>query len=47
MNIENEDSKEKFYSESNIKAIKESIKQLEEEKVVKKSLKELEEMADE
>ena len=25
MNIENEDSKEKFYSESNIKAIKESI----------------------
>lgn len=47
MNIENEDSKEKFYSESNIKAIKESIKQLEEGKVVKKSLKELEEMADE
>lgn len=47
MNIENEDSKEKFYSESNMKAIKESIKQLEEEKVVKKSLKELEEMADE
>ena len=26
MNIENEDSKEKFYSESNIKAIKESIR---------------------
>ena len=47
MNIENEDSKEQFYSESNIKAIKESIKQLEEGKVVKKSLKELEEMADE
>ena len=36
-----------FYSENNIKAIKESIKQLEEGKVVKKSLKELEEMADE
>lgn len=36
-----------FYSEDNIKAIKESIKQLEEGKVVKKSLKELEEMADE
>ena len=35
-----------FYSENNIKAIKESIKQLEEGKVVKKSLKELEEMAD-
>ncbi len=47
MNIENEDLKEKFYSESNMKAIKESIKQLEEEKVVKKSLKELEKMADE
>lgn len=47
MNIENEDSKEKFYSEINMKAIKESIKQLEEGKVVKKSLKELEEMADE
>ena len=47
MNIENEDSKEKFYSESNMKAIKESIKQLEEGKVVKKSLKESEEMADE
>lgn len=46
MNIENEDSKEKFYSESNIKAIKESIKQLEEGKVVKKSFKELEQMAD-
>ena len=29
-----------FYSENNIKAIKESIKQLEEGKVVKKSLKE-------
>ena len=36
-----------FYSENNIKAIKESIKQLEEGKVVKKSLKEFEEMADE
>lgn len=36
-----------FYAENNIKAIKESIKQLEEGKVVKKSLKELEEMADE
>ena len=42
MNIENEDSKEKFYSESNIKA----IKQLEEGKVVKKSLKKLEQMSD-
>ena len=47
MNIENEDSKEKFYSESNIKAIKESIKQLEEGKIVKKSLKKLEQMSDE
>ena len=46
MNIENEDSKEKFYSESNIKAIKESIKQLEEGNVVKKSLKKLEQMSD-
>lgn len=46
MNIENEDSKVKFYSESNIKAIKESIKQLEEGKVVKKSLKKLEQMSD-
>lgn len=46
MNIENEDSKEKFYLESNIKAIKESIKQLEEGKVVKKSLKKLEQMSD-
>ncbi len=46
MNIENEDSKEKFYSESNIKAIKESIKQLEEGKVVKKYLKKLEQMSD-
>ena len=36
-----------FYSENNIKAIKESIKQLAEGTVVKKSLKELEEMADE
>lgn len=47
MNIKNEDSKDQFYSESNMKTIKESIKQLEEGKVVKKSLKELEEMADE
>ena len=46
MNIKNEDLKEKFYSESNMKAIKESIKQLEEKKVVRKSLKELEQMAD-
>ena len=36
-----------FYSENNIPAKIESIKQLEEGKVVKKSLKELEEMADE
>ena len=36
-----------FYSEKNMKAIKESVKQLEEGKVVKKSLKELEEMANE
>ena len=36
-----------FYSENNMKAIKESIKLLEEGKVVKKSLKEFEEMADE
>ncbi len=35
-----------FYSENNIKAIKESIKQLEEGKVVKKSLKKLEQMSD-
>lgn len=47
MNMKNEDLKDQFYSENNIKAIKESIKQLEEGKVVKKSLKELEEMADE
>lgn len=46
MNIKNEDSKDQFYSESNMNAIKESIKQLEEGKVVKKSLKELEQMAD-
>ena len=46
MNIENEDSKEIFYSVSNIKGIKESIKQLEEGKVVKKSLKKLEQMSD-
>ena len=36
-----------FYSESNIKALKESIKQLEEGKVVVKTMKELEAMADE
>ncbi len=47
MNIKNEDSKDQFYSESNMKTIKESVKQLEDGKVVKKSLKELEEMADE
>ena len=35
-----------FYSENNMKAIKESIKQLEEGKVVKKSLKKLEQMSD-
>ena len=47
MNIKNEDSKDQFYSESNMKTIKESVKQLEDGKVVKKSHKELEEMADE
>ena len=36
-----------FYSESNMKAIKESIKELEEGKVVTKTLKELKEMEDE
>lgn len=36
-----------FYSESNIKALKESIKQLEEGKVVVKTMKELEAMEDE
>ena len=35
-----------FYSENNMKAIKESIKHLEEGKVVKKSLKKLEQMSD-
>ena len=34
MNIENEDSKEKFYSESNIKAIKESIRRGESRKKI-------------
>ena len=37
MNIKNEDSKDQFYSESNMKTIKESVK---------KSFKELEQMAD-
>ena len=46
MNIKNEDSKDQFYSESNMKTIKESVKQLQEGKVVKKSFKELEQMAD-
>lgn len=36
-----------FYSESNIKALKESIKQLEEGKIVEKTMKELEAMEDE
>lgn len=36
-----------FYSESNIKAIKESIKQLEEGKVVVKTMEELEAMENE
>jgi len=36
-----------FYSESNMKALKESIKQLEEGKIVVKTMKELEAMADE
>ena len=35
-----------FYSESNTKAIRESIKQLNEGKVIKKSMKELEEMSE-
>ncbi len=46
MNMKNEDLKDQFYSESNMNAIKESIKQLKEKKVVIKSLKELEQMAD-
>lgn len=36
-----------FYSESNMKAIKESINQLEEGKVVAKTIEELKEMEDE
>ena len=36
-----------FYSESNMKAIKESIKQLEEGKVVRKTIEELEAMENE
>lgn len=36
-----------FYSESNVKAIKESIKQLEEHKIVEKTLEELKEMENE
>lgn len=36
-----------FYSESNMKAIKESIKQLEEGKVVAKTIEELKELEDE
>lgn len=36
-----------FYSESNMKALKESIKQLEEGKIVVKTIEELEAMADE
>lgn len=36
-----------FYSESNMKAIKESIKQLEEGKVVAKTIEELKKMEDE
>lgn len=36
-----------FYSESNIKAISESIKQLEEGKVIKKTMEELEAMENE
>jgi len=36
-----------FYSESNIKVLKESIKQLEEGKIVVKTIEELEAMADE
>ena len=36
-----------FYSESNMKAIDESIKQLEEGKVIRKTMKELEAMEDE
>lgn len=40
-------SVDSFYSESNIEALKESIKQLEEGKVVKKSIETLQEMVDE
>lgn len=36
-----------FYSESNMKALSKSIKELEQEKVVVKSMEELEAMADE
>ena len=36
-----------FYSEANIKAIEESVKQLKEGKVVEKSIEELEEIANE
>lgn len=36
-----------FYSESNMKALKESIKQLQEKKVIAKSIEELEAMEDE
>ena len=36
-----------FYSESNIEALKESIRQLKEGKVIKKEIKALQEMADE
>ncbi|MDO5556073.1 MAG: type II toxin-antitoxin system RelB/DinJ family antitoxin [Clostridia bacterium] len=36
-----------FFSESNIKAIQESVKQLEEGKIIEKTLEELEEMEDE
>ncbi len=36
-----------FYSESNIEALKESIKQLTEGKVIKKEIEALQEMADE
>ena len=47
MRIPFEVSIDPFYSESNIKALKESIKQLEEGKVVVKTMKELEAMEDE
>ena len=39
MNMKNEDLKDQFYSESNMKTIKESVKQLEEGKAVKSRLK--------